>query len=613
MKLSKIKQSIGMRFILISVLSLAALVFISYIFSAWYMVNSTEKKILKDYEGALEFTTKQIRRYQKDIIQYSTLIVADNELQKLLNETDQLSEREKIRRLHKVHEILRDYKLLRDECIGIEIIMENGDVYTSDTSDKTSLHLSGEDSWYYEIIDCNKKRDFSQAHDLYMMDRKYEGVVTYSCDIGNYYANKKKVGKLLLHIRKEAFDTLVYETNSELDWCAILSSEKKVLAESGEKRQVIETYLKSAGFLEGESQIRSENDGWILYDNQMECDLWLVMYMSKERLRDEERNIFLFFLLLFAVCLSVSVIAMVPISKSLSNPIKALSNAARQISEGQLNVHIQAENSDEIGTLTEIFNQMVISLEKQMQDLKASERDKADLKMSILMSQINPHFIYNTLDSVIYLSRVGEARKAEKLLQLFILLLQNNMKEGMDSIVTTLGEEIQDVRTYIELQKIRYPDRFAFRTDIDESLNQRAIPRLILQPLIENALNHGVLSKDYGIINLKIYSEQGWLTFILQDDGEGMEEQRVKDILIKRDEKNRRHAARIHSISISNICQRLELMYHDEYCFEIRSELGKGTEIFMSFPLEFGNKKERNTFDEENNKSENKTKKLVTG
>ena len=112
---------------------------------------------------------------------------------------------------------------------------------------------------------------------------------------------------------------------------------------------------------------------------------------------------------------------MLVITKRLSRPIVALSNAARQISEGKLDVHLQAEMGDEMGTLTESFNQMAGSLEKQMRDLQKAERVRSDLQMSILMAQINPHFIYNTLNSAIYLSKVGEARKAERLLQLFYL------------------------------------------------------------------------------------------------------------------------------------------------------------------------------------------------
>ena len=166
------------------------------------------------------------------------------------------------------------------------------------------------------------------------------------------------------------------------------------------------------------------------------------------------------------------------------------------------------------------------------------------------------------------------------------------MKSGVDGIITTLGEEVRDVREYIELQQIRYPERFSFLLNGDESLYHYAVPRLFLQPLIENALNHGILPRESGKIELTIYEENGWLIFRLKDDGEGMSREKVKALLKWKDEgkkhgKRRRSVSKIHSISIENICQRLELLYKEEYQFEIISSVGKGTEIVISFPTEY--------------------------
>lgn len=596
--LKKIKQSVGTRFILATFFLLAGLVFFSYVFSAWYMVDATQEKLLEDYESAMEFTVKQIERYQEDLVQFAGLICADSELQEIMNELEDLSETEKIKKAIEIHGILRDYELFRNDCIGIQILMDNGEVYTSDTYNKTSFHVIGQNSWYEKTFKREEKRLFLEPHELMIKKSQYDNVITYCCDIGNYYSNKEKGGKLLLHLYQSTFDDMVYKVDTDSSWCAILNSDGEVLAESGKKREEVKAYLEE---LTEEQKILQLEEGWILYNHELDCGLQFVMYMSKDRLHNEEQGIFLFYTMLFFICLVVTVFVIIPVSRGVSKPIKALSHAARQVSEGHLDVHIRAESSDEIGTLTEIFNHMTSSLEKQMETIKQAEREKADLKMDILMAQINPHFIYNTLNSAIYLSKVGANRKAERLLQLFILILQNNMKSGPEGIITTLEGEVRYVQDYIELQKIRYPDRFEFILNVDSELYDQSIPRLMLQPLIENALNHGVLAREFGSIELNIWRENNALYFQVKDDGEGMDEDVLDAVKEKTKTNYKRSSSKIHSISIENICQRLELFYKNQYRFEIKSVVHEGTEILISFPIEFispegGSYEENNTY-----------------
>ncbi len=586
------RQSIGMRFMAVTFVVISALVAISSLFSAWYMVRATEKKLLEDYRVTLDFTTGQIEDYADEITRYCALVAADGNIQKLLVESDSFSELKKVKCSVEVYENLRYYELLRDDCINIELYLYNGNIFTSDSSNKNTLHSTGDTSWFDNALEIGAAKVFSQAHELRCKNIYYDNAVMYICDMSNYNTNQEKIGKIFLHLKPEAFHNLLYKMDIDNFWCGILNSQNDILAQSGERNEDVESWLCQTGTSASFSGTEKGRKGWILYNNGLKCGLRLVMYIPDTRLQGEVKNIFLFFFLLYISCVLASLVVMIPVARRFSNPIRALSNAAWQISEGRLDVHIKTENQDEIGMLTEVFNQMALSLERQMRDLQKAERERADLQMSILMAQINPHFIYNTLNSAIYLSRTGESEKAERLLTLFISLLQNNMKSGIDGIITTLGEEVRDVLEYIELQQIRYPDRFSFILNGDESLYHYAVPRLFLQPLIENALNHGVLPGESGEIELTVGSKEGWLVFRLRDDGGGMSEEKAKSLLKWKDNSGkdggrRRSASKIHSISIENICQRLELLYKEEYRFEIKSGVGEGTEILISFPTEY--------------------------
>lgn len=569
-----------------SVVLMTGMILVCYLFSAWYMVSSTETKLLEDYQDVLEFTSRQITRYENDLTRYAAILVSDEELQKLLAEQEGLTDAEKIKFSTQISRILRNYELLRNDCLCAELVLSTGDIYTSDSNNRNTFHSVSAVEWMEEL-DWESNQDFYHPHALRISNVKYEGVITYYCDIGNYLTNQKKSGKLLLHLQPDTFESLLYETDMDHSWCAILNAKNEILAETGALQGAHSDYQELILQVENGGGIYEDGDGWFLCNSRLKNGLSLILFMPKDRLRNEERNILLFFSVLFVICLLSSSALMFVISNQLSKPIVTLSNAARQISEGRLDVNLKSDHQDEIGTLTESFNQMAVSLERQMQDLKKAERIRSDMQMSILMAQINPHFIYNTLNSAVFLSRVGEGRKAERLLQLFIQMLQNNMRSGIDGMITTVEEDIRDLNGYAQLQSIRYPGRFSFTIQAEEAVYPHSIPRLMLQPLVENALNHGVLSREYGTIRVEIREEKPYLVFVIADDGMGMDEEQIKKILSENGFDSKSKAARIHSISIGNIRQRLQLIYKDDYVFEIRSSAQEGTTVFIKLPMEY--------------------------
>ena len=277
-------------------------------------------------------------------------------------------------------------------------------------------------------------------------------------------------------------------------------------------------------------------------------------------------------------------LTIIPTNQRFLHPLSILTRQISGYRAGE-NLVLDIQTGDEIEQLSLSVNRMISKINHQIEDIRKKERANCIAQYSLLATQIDPHFIYNTLNSAIYLSKAGETQKAEQLLKLFIQLLQNNMKSGIDGIITTLGEEIKDIETYVELQQIRYPGRFKMDIQADEILYSYAMPRLILQPLIENALNHGVLSKDFGVIVLTVYKRDNYFHILLEDDGEGMDECKIQEIMKKKEK--RRHTSEIHSISIENICHRLSLFYKDAYQFEVESEVEKGTVIKIIFPLEY--------------------------
>lgn len=314
----------------------------------------------------------------------------------------------------------------------------------------------------------------------------------------------------------------------------------------------------------------------------------LAISMTDENIQEEIQAVHYFFGSLFFAALLVCAAGICLVTVRVTASIKKLTAAAREISEGKKQVSVEVKGNDEVAVLADVFNDMVKSVEQQMVQIQRTEKEKNQLKMDILMAQINPHFIYNTLNSAIYLSKMGENGKVESLIRAFVHLLQDNMKSGADGMIARVEEEEECIRNYLAIQAIRYPGRFESRIVVDDTIRKRNIPRLILQPFVENSLNHGILTEERkGEIFISIQEQKGWIRILIRDNGVGMDQKALDKVM--RFEKTR-EAGFTHSIGISNINERLKLMYKEEYRLRMDSNPDKGMTVELMLPLEFGRK-----------------------
>ncbi|MBS4174461.1 sensor histidine kinase [Bacillus sp. FJAT-49736] len=290
-------------------------------------------------------------------------------------------------------------------------------------------------------------------------------------------------------------------------------------------------------------------------------------------------------LFLSAVFILCTILA-IRISGGITNPIKRLSLAAKEISAGHLTGEdIQVTSKDELKLLTETFNQMrknIIDLVNEIKDKSELDKLLKELELKNLQNQINPHFLFNTLNNIAKMAYLEEAPETTRLIESVSTLLRYNL-ENIDK-PSTLKDEINVVKEYFYIQQTRFGDRITFFTHIDESCMNVPIPRLTLQPIVENAFIHGVESKEEGgTITLSIFKKGEQIFIEVTDDGLGMEEETkarllnyVNDSEIQSNELHKRSG---HStgIGVINVIKRLQLFYQQKDIVEIESEKGRGT------------------------------------
>lgn len=265
------------------------------------------------------------------------------------------------------------------------------------------------------------------------------------------------------------------------------------------------------------------------------------------------------------------------ISKSITKPVYELCEKVVHLGEGNFNVVPIKANNIEILTLDEGFNEMAVQMNRLLQRVKDNQDELRKAELELLQAQINPHFLYNTLDSIIWLAESHQDTEVIRMTSNLSTFFRTSLSNGKDII--TLATERQQIESYLKIQKIRYSDILQYTIDISPELYHFLIPKLTLQPLVENALYHGVKNKR-GIGYIQVLGQEDGDDILLQviDNGAGMDEKQLDDLRGGFYEDN--HTG----LGILNVQNRLRLYCGTKYGLSFASEVGVGTTVTVRIP-----------------------------
>ncbi|MFB9327774.1 sensor histidine kinase [Paenibacillus aurantiacus] len=266
------------------------------------------------------------------------------------------------------------------------------------------------------------------------------------------------------------------------------------------------------------------------------------------------------------------------ISRSIIQPIHRLLRSMTKAKSGSFQKVPATRNSYEFQQLFIGYNNMIEQIDQLLKRIIEEQNTIRKAELNTLQAQIKPHFLYNTLDSITSLALSGLNDQVCDLLEALGGYYRASVSKGRDII--TVGEEVEMVRNYLKIQKARYRDIFEVEYDVDESCCPYSIPKLVLQPLVENSLYHGIRSKGTkGTIRIRAHRSGGMLTISVADDGLGMAEEEIARIIAS--ERN----GQVQSFGLWGTLERLRIFYDDRSHFKIDSEPGKGTAITLFIPV----------------------------
>lgn len=269
-------------------------------------------------------------------------------------------------------------------------------------------------------------------------------------------------------------------------------------------------------------------------------------------------------------------------TRSIANPITKLRKLMKRTEEGDLNVFFNSKYTDEIGELGNSFNHMIQEIKNLIHLVQVEEKSKRKAEISILQAQIKPHFLYNTLDTIQWMAEEHEAQDIIQVVNALTNLLRVGLSKGKE--VIKIRDEIMHIESYLIIQKVRYEDKLDYEINIPEELMKLEVTKLILQPIVENAIYHGIKEKrGKGKINIEGKIIDNKLCFTITDNGAGISEEKLKYINKILHGKN---PVKINiGFGIYNVNERIRLSYGEEFGLMFYSTEGIGTKVEIWHPV----------------------------
>lgn len=568
-----IQKRLSIAFLIISIVPV---VFVGILSNIKYE-DSINKKISS---FSIQLMDKVSQNMQSEIEKYELLsdkIIMNEDIQEGMGKYDELADIQKNILLTDLTEKLTAEIYNFNNLKNIQVRLTSGQIFYN-----LGYDIYSEDK-IENIIEETEKSVYSKSW-TFISDGRGEGCIVLCRRINSRKDSSKKLGYVLLVIDEKVFAKEIYKnlnfgneskvlffdkrnqvmlsSTKEIEKGKVFDSEKLMPMLNKAYMEEIKTFnykYKNKEYLMVYSYIPSTE--WFL------TDFIPISYINSESL-EVRKNV----VINIAIFILISLILSFIIYLSIYTPMKNLINYSRNVSSGKIDEEIKDNYDDEVGYLAANINNMVAKLKELISEVETKQVQKRNAELKMLQAQINPHFLFNTLNSIKWTAMLSGNTTVSDGLAALSELLKNTIINN-DELVT-LEDEIENIKNYAIIQRLRYGNSFLIHIDIMEEIKKCKILKFLLQPLVENSIIHGIDEENKIVdIVIKAYKEEGDLYILVKDNGKGFDMTKIESNYNKKGE--------ISGIGISNVDERIKLTYGEKYGLSIRSEVGKMTEIII--------------------------------
>ena len=488
----------------------------------------------------------------------------------------------------------------KDSIANIALLSKEGELLEAVPAArlKTGLDVTREE-WFGTTLERTDNLHFTTPHVQYIFDNnenQYRWVVTLTRAVEITHGTSTEQGILLIDIRYSSIQQILENiTLGNQGYLYLISSggqliyhPKMQLIETG---QAAENIAAAIGYRDGSYREKYAGEMRDISVKSVGYTGWKLLSVTPEKgLPLSNLKMRLFVVFVVASFLLVLVLINAFISSRITNPIQQLEKMVNAIEAGELDQEVDIGGSYEIQHLGRSIGDMAHRIKELMEDIVAEHESKRKSEFDTLQSQINPHFLYNTLDIIVWMIENEQKQEAVKVVTALARFFRISLSKGKSII--PVKDELEHVRNYLMIQQRRFKNKFTYEIEADKEVLNLASLKLMLQPLVENAIYHGMEFMDGdGEIHVKAWKEEEDLWLEIQDNGLGMTQERVKNLL---SEKTHVSSKRGSGIGVKNVNERIRLYFGDDYGLVIESEPDEGTIIKIHLPaVEYFTMKEK--------------------
>lgn len=566
-------------FIYFTVTAILATIFISI---SMYNKFSSQFSMSMQKENAnlVSQVNVSIDRYIKSIIK-----ISDSIYYNVIKNQD-LSNEEIIKK-----EINLLYDSNKDIIENIALFSKRGEMLLSVPAARVKgTYDIGKQIWFKETLIKNESIYFSTPHiqNSFDIDKdKYKWVITMARAIEITEKGKSKQAILLIDIDYSSIEHLLDNISFDKgSYIYLMSSDSTLIYHP--KLQLIYSGIEK----EDNLKVSERSDGtYIEFYSGVKRNIliksvgytgWRVVSIREERgFSLDSLKIKLFMIFIIAYIILMLAIINSYISKVITNPIKELDKSVNELEKGNMNSEIFIGGSYEIEHLGKSIKEMSLRIKTLMDDIVKEHEEKRKIEFDTLQSQINPHFLYNTLDIIVWMieneNKVGAVKVVTSLAKFFRISLSKGKN------IISVKDELEHVKNYLMIQQMRFKNKFRYEIIYDDEILLYSSLKLMLQPIVENSIYHGMEFMDGdGLIRVEVRKNKDKLLFKISDNGFGIKEEDLVDLLDNTKEFKSKKGS---GIGLKNVNERIKIYFGKEYGLNIESEADVGTTVYLLLPL----------------------------
>lgn len=570
------------------------------IYAYFLAVNQVVDKVIETQLGLVKQVSNNVDFILNDANTASSLIIFEPSLQKDLQRV--LSDGEVLSYANWA-QFLERILATKSYISMIALYGYNGLTYSTGSGYTSNKVVSFSDlqrnPLYQKALDLNGGIviDYFRNDPPLVFDNRTSRILMYRIikDTNKYH----NLGILLIWLDEEKIRS-IYQSNVPTEGSIFIVDQQGKIVSSSERAKIRESatglpLIKMRKSETGAAIIKVNHERMLFTFSTSNATGWKVTTLTPAAVLTKKINSLAFVIISVGiVCYVLLFFLSTYITSIITNPLKQLLNSIKQVQKGDFSQQVNFSGQDEIGELGQGYNAMIVHIRDLIERVYKLRIQEREAELNALQAQINPHFLYNTLDTIFWKAEKNQVPEISEMVYALSKIFRLSLNRGNE--LTTVAQEQELIYYYLILQQIRFKNKLTYQLDFEARLLELSIPKLIIQPFVENAIIHGIeeLETD-GNIKISGLLHEDQMFFIITDNGVGMTEDKIQQILSKN------HPERITPTTVSggyaiwNVIERLELYYHADYRLSFDSKPGTGTTVMLRIPVTIVQKAKRNS------------------